>query len=105
MAQPARAARAPSTYEREEQSLRRFRAFSHHYVEEITPARVEEIVMTGGTRQGQIALRLIKRVLGDARARGQRARGCVHDPVSAPRVSRSEVPHLGGGRGAGELLP
>jgi integrase len=69
----------PSTFEREAQSLRRFGILSRHYVEEITAARVEETVMTGGTRQGQIALRLIKRVLADARARGQR----VHEPVFA----------------------
>lgn len=71
----------PSTFERKAQSLRRFHVLSRYYVEEITAARVEEIFMAGGTRQGQIALRLIKRVLADARARGQR----VHEPGSRSR--------------------
>ena len=76
----------PSTFERA-QSLRRFHVLSRYYVEEVTAARVEEIVMAGGTRQGH-ALRLIKRVLTDARARGQR----VHEPVFAiepPRTRRA----------------
>ena len=77
----------PSTFEREAQSLRRFDVLSRYYVEEITAARVEEIVMAGGTRQGQIALRLIKRVLADARARGQR----VHEPVFAIEPPRHET--------------
>ncbi len=76
-----------STFERESQSLRRFGVLSRHFVEEITAVRVEEIVMTGGTRQGQIALRLIKRVLMDARARGQR----VHEPVFALEPPRHET--------------
>jgi len=76
----------PSTFEREAQSLGRFRVLSRLYVEEITAARVEEIVMTGGTRQGQISLRLIKRVLADARARGQR----VHEPVFGIEPPRHE---------------
>jgi integrase len=69
----------PSTFEREAQSLRRFHGLSRHYLEEITASRVEEIVMGGGTRQGQISLRLIRRVLTDARSRGQR----VHEAVFA----------------------
>src|SRR6187551_1952273 len=77
----------PSTFERESQSLRRFKVFSRLYVEEMTAARVEEVVMTGGTRQGQIALRLIKRVLLDARARGQR----VHEPVFEIEPPRHEM--------------
>jgi integrase len=76
----------PSTFEREAQSLRRFSVLSRHFVEDITAARVEEIVMAGGTRQGQISLRLIKRVLADARARGQR----VHEPVFAIQPPRHE---------------
>jgi hypothetical protein len=48
----------PSTFEREAQSLRRFNPLSRYYVEEITATRVEEIVMAGCTRQGQISLRL-----------------------------------------------
>ncbi len=76
----------PSTFEREAQSLRRFGVLSRLYVEEITAARVEEIVMMGGTRQGQISLRLIKRVLADARARGQR----VHEPVFEIEPPRHE---------------
>ena len=67
----------PSTFEREAQSLRRFHGLSRYYVEEITAARVEEIVMAGGSRQGQIALRLIKMALSDARVRGQQ----VHEPI------------------------
>ena len=77
----------PSTFAREAQSLRRFDVLSRYYVEEITAARVEEIVMMGGTRQGQIALRLMKRVLSDARARGQR----VHEPVFAIEPPRHET--------------
>ena len=77
----------PSTFERESQSLRRFRVLSRYYVEEVTAARVEEIVMAGGTRQGQIALRLIKRVLADARARGQR----VHEAVFRIEPPRHET--------------
>ncbi len=76
----------PSTFEREAQSLRRFHRLARYYVEEIAASRVEEIVMAGGTRQGQIALRLIKRVLADARARGQR----VHEPVFAIEPPRHE---------------
>lgn len=44
----------PSTFEREAQSLRRFGILSRHYVEEITAARVEKIVMTGGTARGRL---------------------------------------------------
>jgi integrase len=77
----------PSTFEREAQSLRRFHVLSRFYVEEITAARVEEIVMTGGTRQGQIALRLVKRVLADARSRGQR----VHEAVFGIESPRHET--------------
>ena len=76
----------PSTFEREAQSLGRFGVLSRLYIEEVTAARVEEIVMAGGTRQGQISLRLIKRVLADARARGQR----VHEPVFAIDPPRHE---------------
>jgi integrase len=43
--------------------------------------------MAGGTRQGQIALRLIKRVLADARVRGQR----VHEPVFEIEPPRHET--------------
>ena len=77
----------PSTFEREAQWLRRFRVLSRHYVEEVTASRVEEIVMVRGTRQGQISLRLIKRVLADARSRGQR----VHEPVFAIEPPRHET--------------
>ena len=76
----------PSTFEREAQSLRRFEVLSRFYVEEVTAARVEEIVMAGGSRQAQIALRLVKRVLADARSRGQR----VHEPVFAIEPPRHE---------------
>jgi integrase len=76
----------PSTYEREAQSLRRFDVLARFYVEEVTAGRVEEIVMAGGTRQGQIALRLVKKVLADAKARGQR----VHEPVFAIAPPRHE---------------
>ena len=60
---------------------------SRYYVEEITAARVEEIVMAGGSRQGQIALRLIKMALSDARVRGQQ----VHEPIFAIRPPRHET--------------
>jgi len=76
----------PSTFEREAQSLRRFDVLARFYVEEVTAGRVEEIVMAGGTRQGQIALRLVKKVLADAQARGQR----VHEPVFAIEPPRHE---------------
>jgi integrase len=77
----------PSTYEREAQALRRFQVLSRYYIEEITASRVEEIVMAGGSRQGQISLRLMKRVLTDARSRGQR----VHEAISAIEPPRHET--------------
>jgi integrase len=77
----------PSMFEREAQSLRRFDVLSRYHVEEVTASRVEEIVMAGGTRQGQISLRLIKRVLANARARGQR----VHEAVFAIEPPRHEM--------------
>ena len=43
--------------------------------------------MAGGSRQGQIALRLIKSLLKDARARGQR----VHEPVFTVVPPRHET--------------
>jgi integrase len=77
----------PSTFERDAQALRRFRVLARHSVEEVTAARVEEIVMAGGSRQGQIALRLIKSLLKDARARGQR----VHETVFTVVPPRHET--------------
>lgn len=76
----------PSTFERESQSLRRFEPLRRYYVDEVTAERVEQLVMVGGSRQGQIALRLIKKVLSDARARGQR----VDEPVFAIPPPRHE---------------
>ena len=78
----------PSTFAREAQALRRFHVLSRYYVEEITASRVEEIVMAGGSRQGQISLRLVKRVLMDAQSRGQRVHEAVFTIVPPRHESR-----------------
>lgn len=95
----------PTTHERDAQALRRAEPLSPLLVEEVTTARVEDLVAgvaRTGPRQAQILLRLLKTVLGDARARGQRvdeAIAGIRPPRHVERVPRfllwSEVEELG----------
>jgi len=77
----------PSTYRRDAEALRRAEPLAPLLVEEVNAARVEDLVSRvaqTGSRQAQILLRLLKAVLVDARARGQR----VDEAVAGLRPPR-----------------
>jgi integrase len=94
----------PSTFERDAQALRRAEPLSRLLIEEVTAAKIEDLVVVvarTGSRQAQILLRLLKTVLTDARARGQRVDesiASIRRPRHAERVPRfllwSEVEEL-----------
>jgi integrase len=76
-----------STLERDAQALRRAEPLSRLLVEEVSAAKVEDLVSEvarTAPRQAQILLRLLKTVLADARARGQR----VDEAIAAIRPPR-----------------